>query len=107
MLPQEEIAETRIQEALAAGGFEKLPGAGEPLDLEGYFRTPAGWRMGMSVLRSAEIVPEELELLKEINRLEEKMAVAGTDEEREKLGMRLSEMRVVYDMKMERYRQRR
>ena len=63
--------------------------------------------MGMSVLRSAEIVPEELELLKEINRLEEKKAAATTEEEREKLGRRLSEMRVVYDVKMQRYRQRR
>ena len=106
MLPQEEIAEAKIQEALAQGAFDRLAGAGQPLDLEGYFRTPAGWRMGMSVLRSAEVVPEELELLKEINRLEERRESATSLDEKEKLGSRISEMRVAYDMKMQRFRQR-
>jgi hypothetical protein len=67
--PHEEIAEERIQAAMAAGQFDGRPGAGEPPDLGRYFETPSAWRVGLSVFRGAGMVPEELEMLRQLNQL--------------------------------------
>ena len=64
------IAENRIKEAMAQGQFENLPGAGQPLNLEEYFGAPEDLRMAFSILRSANCVPTEVELLNEVSRLE-------------------------------------
>jgi len=60
------IAELKIREAIAEGKFDRLPNAGQPLDLEEYFQTPAEWRLAYSVLKSAKCLPAEVELLNEI-----------------------------------------
>ena len=73
-MPFSRIAENRIREAMAQGQFERLPGAGRPLDLEEYFSTPEDLRMAYSILRSANCVPAEVELLNEISRLERAIA---------------------------------
>ena len=64
------IAELKIREAIAEGKFDRLPNAGQPLDLEEYFQTPAEWRLAYSILKSAKCLPEEVELLNEIARIE-------------------------------------
>ena len=58
-------ADEKIKEAIAKGEFDNLPGKGKPLDLDAYFATPEHLRMGYSVLKSADIIPEEMELLRE------------------------------------------
>ena len=65
----ERIAEDRIKQAIAEGKFDRLPRAGEPLDLEEYFSTPEDLRMAYSILKNANCAPAEVELLKEIARL--------------------------------------
>ena len=59
----------QIREAIARGEFDNLPGKGKPLDLDAYFATPGHLRMGYSILKSADIVPEEMELLRQIEHL--------------------------------------
>jgi len=59
-------ADEKIKEAIAKGEFDNLPGKGKPLDLDAYFATPEHLRMGYSILKSAGIIPEEVELLKQI-----------------------------------------
>ena len=73
-----QIAEGRIREAIEEGVFENLPGAGKPLDLEEYFNTPEDLRMAFSILRNANCAPPEVELLKEVARLEE--TIGGTSD---------------------------
>jgi Domain of unknown function (DUF1992) len=73
-MPFRRIAENRIKEAIEQGQFENLPGAGQPLSLEEYFSTPEDLRMAYSILRSANCVPAEVELLNEISRLERSIA---------------------------------
>jgi hypothetical protein len=73
-MPFSRIAENRIREAMAQGQFENLPGAGQPLNLEEYFSTPEDLRMAYSILRSANCVPAEVELLNEVSRLERAIA---------------------------------
>jgi len=75
-MPFSRIAESRIQEAIAQGDFERLPGAGKPLNLEDYFNTPEHLRMAFSILKNANCAPAEVELMKEISRLE--LSIAET-----------------------------
>jgi DnaJ-like protein len=70
----ERIAELKIREAMQAGEFDNLPNAGSRLDLEEYFRLPPHLRMAYSVLKSADCLPEEVILFKEIERLETVLA---------------------------------
>jgi hypothetical protein len=64
------IADLKIREAIEEGKFDNLPNAGQPLDLDEYFQTPAEWRLAYSILKSAKCLPEEVELLNEIAALE-------------------------------------
>jgi hypothetical protein len=73
------IAELKIREALAKGKFDNLPNAGQPIDLDGYFQTPAEWRLAYSILKSAKCLPEEVELLNEIASLERASADDALD----------------------------
>ena len=68
------IAEGRIREAMEQGVFENLPGAGKPLDLEEYFNTPEEMRVAYSILKNANCAPVEVELMKEVSRLEQAIA---------------------------------
>jgi hypothetical protein len=73
-MPFNRIAEARIREAIEQGVFENLPGAGKPLNLEEYFNTPEDLRMAFSILKNANCSPVEVELLKEVSRLERAIA---------------------------------
>ena len=78
-MPFSRIAENRIREAIAQGEFENLPGAGQALNLEDYFSTPEDVRMAFSILKNANCVPAEVELLNEVSRL--KHAITETPNE--------------------------
>ncbi len=78
-MPFNRIAENRIREAMEAGAFERLPGAGKPLDLEEYFSAPEDLRMAHSVLKSANCVPLEVELRNQVANL--KLAIDSATEE--------------------------
>ena len=62
-----------IQEAMARGEFDNLPGAGKPLDLSAYFDTPEEVRVAYSILKNADVLPQEVELLKEIAILKDEL----------------------------------
>jgi hypothetical protein len=103
-----QLAENRIEEAIASGEFDDLPGKGRPLDLAEYFARPAAERAGAALLKNANVVPPEVQLLKEIARLEEAIAEAK-DRPREvvaKLREELQEKRVAFALAMERRRRR-
>jgi hypothetical protein len=62
--------------------------------------------MAFSMLKGVELVPEELELLKEINRLEEQVASSADESLRAALRLKISELYALYDMKMQTYRRK-
>ena len=68
---------------MARGDFDNLKGKGKPLNLDDYFNTPEDVRMGFSILKSNEFVPEEIERLKEIAELREKIRTAEKSEKPE------------------------
>lgn len=61
MLALDLLAERKIEEALARGEFDGLPGAGRPLDLDDDALVPEDLRMAYRILRNAGFAPRELE----------------------------------------------
>jgi hypothetical protein len=100
-------ADEKIKEAIAKGEFDNLPGKGKPLDLDGYFATPEDLRMGYSILKSADIIPEELELLKQIEGLKKSFDSCTSQIEKRGIQKQLCEKITSFNMRMERYRRER
>jgi Domain of unknown function (DUF1992) len=71
------LAERRIEEALARGEFNDLPGAGRPLALEDDPLVPEELRVAYRILKNAGYVPPEVQTLNEIAALER--LIAGDD----------------------------
>ena len=90
----------KIKEAIARGEFDNLPGKGKPLDLDAYFTTPEHLRMGYSILKSADIIPEEMELLRQIEGLKKSLDSCTSQIEQKALRQRLSEKLTNLNMRM-------
>jgi hypothetical protein len=103
----ERIAENKIREAINDGRFDNLPNAGQRIDLEEYFETPAEVRMAYSILKSANCVPQEVELLKDIERLERTIATCADDVVRQAYQQRLRDCRLQLAVLLDRKRSRR
>jgi DnaJ-like protein len=97
-------ADDKIKEAIAKGEFDNLPGKGKPLDLDAYFATPEALRMGYSILKSADTIPEEIELLKQIEGLKKSLDSCASQIEQRAIQKELSEKITNFNMRMERYR---
>jgi hypothetical protein len=95
------IAERRIQEAMDRGEFDNNPLAGKPLKPDGLDNVSPELRMALIVLRNAGVLPEELELRKEITSIETLLAICVQDEEKVSLRVRLNEKQLRYNMIME------
>jgi Domain of unknown function (DUF1992) len=100
-------ADEKIQGAIARGEFDNLPGKGKPLDLDAYFATPEHLRVGYSILKSADIIPEEIELLKEIEGLKKSLYSCTSQIDKRAIQHQLSEKITNFNMRMERYRKKR
>jgi hypothetical protein len=77
------IAEKRIEDAMAEGKFDNLPGKGLPLDLE---PLPADENARMlwwtlKIMRQNDFMPNEVSFRKALDKLKSELAVA-TDERR-------------------------
>jgi hypothetical protein len=97
----------KIKEAIAMGEFDNLPGKGKPFDLDAYFATPEHLRMGYSIMKSADIIPEEMELLRQIEGLKKSLDSSTTPMEQRALRQQLSEKLTNLNMRMEHNRKTR
>jgi hypothetical protein len=68
------IAENRILEAMKAGVFDNLKGKGQPLKFEDESHIPPELRMAYKILKNADCLPPELELRREVVRLQDLVA---------------------------------
>lgn len=103
----DKLVEQKIREAQRAGEFDHLEGAGRPVDLDAYFAAPEGLRAGYAVLKNAGVLPEEAVLLGELNELTARLERSRDDEERARLGRAAADLRLKYDLLVERRRGRR
>ena len=81
----ERLVENKIREAMEKGEFDNLPGQGQPLDLTAYFNTPSDLRLGFAMLKGAQFVPPEVELRRELERLQEQLAQCPDEGRRTRL----------------------
>jgi hypothetical protein len=98
----DKLVEQKIREAQQAGEFDRLEGAGHPVDLEAYFNTPEELRAGYAVLKSAGVLPEEAAVLKELNELAARLEDCRDEAERGRLGRALRDLQLKYDLMVER-----
>jgi hypothetical protein len=96
----ERLAENRIREAMREGVFDRLPARGA-IDLEEYFKLPLELRLAYSVLKSAGMVPEEVELLRELDRLQTLLGQTDDAAQRTTLTRRLADIRLRFDLAVE------
>ena len=73
------LAERRIEEAIARGELDQLPGAGRPLALDDDPLMPEELRLAYRILKNAGYVPPEVHILNEIAALERLVAAGDAD----------------------------
>lgn len=95
------IAESKILEAIQNGEFENLPGKGKPLELEDLSHIPEELRASYRILKNAGILPEEMQLQKEIVSLQSLINCCYEEEEIATLKKKLNEKVLRFNLLME------
>jgi hypothetical protein len=95
------LVDEMIRDAMARGEFDNLPGRGKPQNLDSYFAAPEDLRMAWSLLKNAGYLPEEVQLMKDIAVLKERVATAAGEAERAKLKKGLDEKVLSFNVVLE------
>lgn len=106
-MPSEKLIEKMIKEAMAKGEFDNLPGRGQPIDLTEYFSAPEDVRLGHKLLKDANIIPEELELLREVEALKTELAASPDEEEKRRIRRAIDDRLLKYNLLKERQKRSR
>lgn len=101
----EKHIDNMIKAAIDRGEFDNLEGEGKPIDLDAYFATPEDVRMGYSVLKSSNIVPEEVDRMNEIAELREELKTCP-EAERPGVAQRLRDRELALSLILERNNRR-
>jgi Domain of unknown function (DUF1992) len=100
------LAEARIREAIARGDLNDLPGSGKRLELENLSQVPEDLRAGYLLLKNAGVLPEEMQVRKEMVTLEALLDACADAEERTRLRKDLNWKMIRFHVLMERRRPR-
>jgi len=84
------FVERKLEEAARAGAFDRLPGAGEPLDLAENPFVPADWRLAFKILADHKIVPEFVDRRREIEAIRAEIDALKADRSRDREWRRLA-----------------
>ena len=106
-MPSELNIEEMIREAMERGDFDNLKGKGKPLDLDSYFSAPEDIRMAFSILRSNEFVPEEVDMLRDIDNLKNRLKTCENDAEKDVLARELQQKQLGLTIALEKYKRKR
>lgn len=98
----QKIAEQRIREAIERGEFDDLAHQGKPVTLEDLSGLPETLRMGYSILKNAGVLPEEMQLRKEMTSLQKLLDSCADQNEQAALRNTMNEKMLRYNMLMER-----
>jgi hypothetical protein len=96
------IAEQRIQEAIRRGELDDLPLKGRPIPREDDSGVPEELRMAFKILKNAGVLPEELQIRKELLTLRDLIDICEDPGEEQKLRKELSRKMLHYNVVMER-----
>ena len=97
----EKFVDEQIRRAIEAGEFDDLAGKGEPIDLRAYFETPEDLRMAYSILKSNNFVPEEVEVLKEIEALKKRLEACSDETQTTRLKKEITAKTYAFNMLIE------
>ncbi len=97
----EKIAEQKIRQAMENGEFDNNPLAGKPLPPDNLDKVPEELRMAYKILKNADILPEELQLRKDMVNLREMLDACVDEKEREEIRRKISEKQLRYNIIME------
>jgi hypothetical protein len=95
------IAEQRIREAMERGEFDHLPLHGKPIKLDDLAGVPEHLRMGYKILKNAGVLPEEMQLKKEIVSLKNLLDACYDETEKQTLRQKMNGKMLRYTMMME------
>ena len=95
------IAEAKITQAIKDGEFADLPGRGQPLRLDDLSSVPEELRAAYIILKNAGIMPEELQLQKEIVSLQKLLNCCNEEEESSALRQKITEKVLRFSLLME------
>ena len=76
------IIEKRIQEAQKKGDFDDLPGRGAPIPIEDDSHIPEDLRLAYKILKNANCVPPEIQLKKDIRKMEDMLENMSDEKEK-------------------------
>jgi len=85
---------------MARGEFDNLPGKGKPIDLTEYFETPEEVRLANSVLKNADMISREVDLLKEIAELKQILAAILDEKKKEEIEKQIQQKQVEFSLMM-------
>jgi hypothetical protein len=98
------IAEQKIREAISRGELDNLSLKGRPIPVEDLSDVPEDLRMGYKILKNAGILPEELQLNREILTLSDLLKSCRDPGEEQVLRKKLTAKKLHFDLLMERNR---
>ena len=102
---QDEAIGAHIAEALRSGELQSAPSFGKPMPQpEGWDETPAEFRLPFKILKNAGVPPPEIELFHKRAALRRELAVVSSEQERQALRQRLSELEQFIALQLERMR---
>lgn len=78
----QKIIEKRILEAQKKGDFDNLPGTGEPVPIEDDRHIPEDLRLAYKILKNANCVPPEIQLKKDIRKMEDMLENMSDEKEK-------------------------
>lgn len=100
----EQIAQS-LRDAQRSGELQSAPSWGKPLDLnDGYEQTPEELRMAFKALKDAGLVPPEVETMRQIAALRQRIDAAPRTPEAEAMRRRISELQQHLALRLEKLR---
>lgn len=105
-MPLDRSVDAILRDAIERGEFDNLSGAGKPLDLTAYFNTPEEVRLAYSILKNADVLPEEASLLNEIAALKEGLETCFDDPRCRTLRKAIEDRLLKYHLMMDRRKAR-
>ena len=79
------LVEKRIKEAEEKGAFDNLPGKYKPIKIEDFSNVPEDLRIAYKILKNAGCLPPELQLRKEIRKMEDLLEEVSDEKQAYKL----------------------
>jgi len=98
------IAERKIREAQLQGAFQNLPSKGRPLPQDTDSGVPRELRMCYKILKNAGVIPEELQIRKEMLRLKDLIQVCEQEDGRREHARKLSMMQLRLELLLQKNR---